>query len=128
MAGQSCPAWGPAWAAQGMGLSLAWAQENPTHPCMGLGPWPAWEGRESGALGCWLLAALSVFLLSVICLEFQWKNLLLQVAWGSPIPSLVVCGCIGPGLDSGHPHPLPGSGGSHLLLAELPPLSCLVGM
>ena len=78
------------------------------------------------AAGCWQPLGLPAQ--SVICLECQWKNLLLQVA---------------PGLSDSQfgglwvytaqarlwPSPPPAwGGGSPLLLAEVPPLSCLVGM
>ena len=65
---------------------------------------------------------------SVICLECQWKNLLLQVALGlsdSQFGGLWVYRAqarLGPSL------PPAWGGGSPLLLAEVPPLSCLVGM
>lgn len=113
VAGQSCPAWGPAWAAQGMGLSLGPRRTpHPTLPCMGLGPWPAWE-RQSLVLlaaGCWQPLGLPAQSdhLSGIPMEKPAPA-------GGPgalrFPSLVVCGCIGPRLGlPGHPHPLPGVG------------------
>lgn len=75
---------GPVWSQERWPPSLAWG--------WALG----WCGKG------WSLELLAVghrqpgcLLGSVICLEFQWKNLPLCVAWGSWIPSLVVCRCTG---------------------------------
>ena len=112
VAGQSRPAWGPALGSSGDGALLAWAQENPPlHPLRGVGP-SASLGK-AGVWCSWLLAvgSLSVFLLRASSVwNSNGKTWSCRWPRGSPIPSLVVCGCIGPRLDSGHPHPLPGVG------------------
>lgn len=112
MARQSHPAWGPALGSSGDGALLAWPQENPPpHPLHG--PGPSASLGKAGVWCSWLLAvgSLSVFLLRASSVwNANGKTCSCRWPWGSQIPSLVVCGCIGPRLDSGHPYLLPGVG------------------
>lgn len=124
---------GPLWAAQGMGLSSGPSRgprRTGPHPLCGAGPSAGLE--KAGVWSAWLLAigSLSGFLLRASSVwNSNGKNpALASGPCGSQIPGLVVCRCMGPRLDSGHPHPLPGMGGSHLLLAEPPPFSCMLGV
>lgn len=112
MARQSHPAWGPALGSSGDGALLAWPQENPPpHPLHG--PGPSASLGKAGVWYSWLLAigSLSVFLLRASSVwNANGKTCSCRWPWGSQIPSLVVCECIGPRLDSGHPYLLPGVG------------------
>lgn len=112
VAGQSHPAWGPALCSSGDGALLAWPQENPPpHPLHRVGP-SASLGK-AGVWCSWLLAVgnLSVFLLRASSVwNSNGKTCSCRWPRGSHIPSLVVCGCIEPRLDSSHPHPLCGVG------------------
>ena len=112
MARQSHPAWGPALGSSGDGALLAWPQENPPpHPLHG--PGPSASLGKAGVWYSWLLAigSLSVFLLRASSVwTANGKTCSCRWPWGSQIPSLVVCGCIGPRLDSGHLYLLPGVG------------------